>query len=669
MRMLLRYVFLLCCIIVLVQSCVPGSKSFDDKVEISFSDPEVQNILNLQDAQDIPALYKYFNHTNPTYRYLAVNAFSSIKYMESADTLLKMLQDPVLQVRAAAAYALGQTGNGKIVDRLILSFRGKDSFDVNNIFNANVLEAVGKLGVLSDLKNIATVKTYRSTDTLLLLGQARAIYRMALRNIVCDEGTSRMVDLLNQNQIPNEVQIIAAHYLSSAKNINLQPYTIRLTDIYNREKEKEIKLPLALALGNSKDSLMLPQIKRALRDESDFMVKINLIKALKNFPYLKVKEALLPELKNQNIYVAMEAANVIQHNGIVEDVPLYASYDTITVPWQVRSVMNGAVLTHSALYFTKYKAAFSERILKNIKEATSPYTKSAYISALSKDPFNYQLLGNLCKNEKDPIVQTACLEGMGDILKNPQFFRAFGNNYGKVKAEILGYLVNAINSGDVAKIATAANLLQDPKLVWKEWIKDLDFMKTGLAKLTLPQDIETYNALASCIAYFEGKPYTLKVPDFNTPIDWSVVGSVSDSSSVAIKTTKGLIRIQLLKNVAPGSVANFVDLINKKYFNNKNFHRVVPNFVVQTGCSRGDGYGAEPYTIRSELPQFYYNKPGYVGMASAGNHTESTQWFITMTATPHLDGNYTIFGKVTEGLDVVANITQEDKINDIIFIK
>ena len=116
-------------------------------------------------------------------------------------------------------------------------------------------------------------------------------------------------------------------------------------------------------------------------------------------------------------------------------------------------------------------------------------------------------------------------------------------------------------------------------------------------------------------------------------------------------------------------MANFLNLVNKKYYTGKVFHRIVPNFVVQTGCSRGDGYGSEPFSIRSELPQIYYDKGGYVGMASAGNHTESTQWFITETATPHLDGNYTIFGKLTEGMDVVEKLTQEDKINDIIFVK
>lgn len=667
--MIWRFIAVISITILLVQSCVPVTKSTDEKIVISYSDSEVQHILDLQDKQDIPGLLTYFKSENPSYRYLAVNAFGSIKSAETADSLLRMLQDPVLQVRATAAWAIGQCGNSKLVDRLILSFRGKDSFNVNNIFNANILESVGRLGALSDLKKIATVKTYRSTDTLLLLGQARAIYRMALRDIVCDEGTSRMVDLLTNNQISDEVQLIAAHYLSRAKNINLEPYTIRMSDIYSRERIKDIKLPLALALGNSKDSTVLPLIKKALRDETDFSIKINLIRSLNNFPYLSIKDAILSELKNTNTFVAAEAAQVILKKGITEDVPLYASYDTITIPWEVRAPMNGAVLAHSALYFTKFKSAFSERILRNIKEATSPYAKAAYIAALSKDPYNYQLVGLQYKNASEQIVKTAALDGMGDIIKNPFFFKAFGNNYGKVKAEILGYLVSAINSGDVGQIATAANLLQDPKLGWKEWIKDLDFMNTALTKLQLPQDIEIYNALNACIAYFEGKKYTPKIPDYNTPIDWSLLSTMTDSSSVAVKTTQGIIRIQLLRKIAPGTVANFLNLVNKKYYTGKVFHRIVPNFVVQTGCSRGDGYGSEPFSIRSELPQIYYDKGGYVGMASAGNHTESTQWFITETATPHLDGNYTIFGKLTEGMDVVEKLTQEDKINDIIFVK
>ncbi|MBK9741489.1 MAG: peptidylprolyl isomerase [Saprospiraceae bacterium] len=194
-------------------------------------------------------------------------------------------------------------------------------------------------------------------------------------------------------------------------------------------------------------------------------------------------------------------------------------------------------------------------------------------------------------------------------------------------------------------------------------------MKDAAAKLKLPQEIETYNELNSCIAYLEGTEYKPKTPELNHPIDWTILSTVGDSSIAAIKTSQGLIRVKLYKNMAPGTVANFVDLINKKYYNGKIFHRVVPNFVIQTGCPRGDGYGSADYSIRSELPQIYYDGEGYIGMASAGNHTESTQWFITHSATPHLDGNYTIFGKVVEGMDVVHKIQQGDKINDIIFVK
>jgi len=96
---------------------------------------------------------------------------------------------------------------------------------------------------------------------------------------------------------------------------------------------------------------------------------------------------------------------------------------------------------------------------------------------------------------------------------------------------------------------------------------------------------------------------------------------------------------------------------------------VVPNFVVQGGCPRGDGYGSPDFTIRSEVPQMYYDTSGYIGMASAGPHTESVQWFITHSPTPHLDGQYTIFGKVEEGMDVVNQLEIGDIIQDIRILK
>jgi cyclophilin family peptidyl-prolyl cis-trans isomerase len=111
-------------------------------------------------------------------------------------------------------------------------------------------------------------------------------------------------------------------------------------------------------------------------------------------------------------------------------------------------------------------------------------------------------------------------------------------------------------------------------------------------------------------------------------------------------------------------VANFISLAQKDYFDKKFFHRVVPNFVIQGGCKRGDGSGSEDYSIRSEFSQRRYTT-GSVGMASAGKDTEATQWFITHSPTPHLDGRYTIFAVVESGMEVVQRIEVGDQILDV----
>jgi len=87
--------------------------------------------------------------------------------------------------------------------------------------------------------------------------------------------------------------------------------------------------------------------------------------------------------------------------------------------------------------------------------------------------------------------------------------------------------------------------------------------------------------------------------------------------------------------------------------------------VMQGGCPRGDGYGSLDYSIRSELAHLHYDQAGYVGMASAGNHTECTQFFITHSPTPHLDGEYTIFARVTGGMDVVYASRVGDRIKKV----
>ena len=120
--------------------------------------------------------------------------------------------------------------------------------------------------------------------------------------------------------------------------------------------------------------------------------------------------------------------------------------------------------------------------------------------------------------------------------------------------------------------------------------------------------------------------------------------------------------LQLWPTVAPGSVANIMDLAQTGFLNDKAFHRVVPNFVIQGGSPTGDAYGSLDYSIRSEFSDLHYDEEGLLGMASAGPDTEGPQFFITHSPTLHLDGRYTLFGKVSKGMDVVHSIQVGDRI-------
>jgi cyclophilin family peptidyl-prolyl cis-trans isomerase len=133
--------------------------------------------------------------------------------------------------------------------------------------------------------------------------------------------------------------------------------------------------------------------------------------------------------------------------------------------------------------------------------------------------------------------------------------------------------------------------------------------------------------------------------------------------TATLETSKGQIRLRFHPSEAPRTVANFAALARKGFYNGLEFHRVVPNFVIQGGDPRGDGFGGPGYTIPCE-PSFN-ERPyvrGSVGMALAGRHTGGSQFFITHSAAPHLDGRYTNFATVTAGMDVVNRIVVGDKI-------
>jgi cyclophilin family peptidyl-prolyl cis-trans isomerase len=149
----------------------------------------------------------------------------------------------------------------------------------------------------------------------------------------------------------------------------------------------------------------------------------------------------------------------------------------------------------------------------------------------------------------------------------------------------------------------------------------------------------------------------------NTDADYRrALSSKNGRVSAVFTTSKGNFTIDLLAEDAPLTVDNFIKLARSGYFNGLEVHRVVTNFVMQDGDPRGDGNGGPGWTIRCEINSIQYER-GAVGMALSGKDTGGSQWFVTHSPQPHLDGGYTVFGRVNEtGMKVVDNIVRGDKI-------
>ena len=139
-----------------------------------------------------------------------------------------------------------------------------------------------------------------------------------------------------------------------------------------------------------------------------------------------------------------------------------------------------------------------------------------------------------------------------------------------------------------------------------------------------------------------------------------------------IKTEKGDMHVDFFEKDAPKTVESFISLAEKGFYNGLTFHRVIPDFVIQGGCPKGDGTGGPGYSIDCELDgDNQYHDRGVLSMAHAGRNTGGSQFFICHNRenTQHLDRNHTVFGKVTEGLEVIDQIKANDKINEIQIIE
>ncbi len=670
------YLLLSICYLLLPTACQPPEFNQKKEVELGkinldLRNKKVQLLYSLRDKRSTDSLLLFLNDRDVTLRYLAALSFASVRDTNAIPALARLLQDPVEEVRVAAAFSLGQIGSPKCEAPLIAAFFAKDSLSEHQRFNAVVLEAVGKCGSRKSLRQIAATTTYLPSDTLLLEGQCRAILRFALRDsaIIEASATQRMVDYVGDEKIPVPARLAAATYLVRAKGITLdsaQAATMGLGFV-RAVNAPEVRAQIALALSKSVTTPAFGMLSKVIKTEQDWRVKCEIIKALGKFNYDTARILVAERLYDPNLHVSRAAAEFFVQNGRPQDGEWYWRMARDNPSWPIPMQIALYQAANKTLSFRGDSTAKSDlnwRLKQIFQQSKSPYERAACLGGLAEHGWNYSWIHQYGFNDPAPAVKVAAMEALVSIMVRPDFWGHFGEGAKGVRRTLYNYTREVVANGDPGMIGAIAPAYSTKNPLNFRDIRDStrvgDF-REAFAKLKMPRDYEAIAALEKTIAYLESRPVPAmpQIPR-NHPINWERMQVVSDQTEVSIQMAKGIIVLELWPQWAPGSVANFIELAGTGFYNGKVFHRVVADHVIQSGCPRGDGTGSLDYSLRTEIGLTWYDQAGLLGMASSGFDTEGTQFFITHSARAHLDGNYTIFGRVKSGMDVVNNIQQGD---------
>jgi peptidyl-prolyl cis-trans isomerase B (cyclophilin B) len=317
---------------------------------------------------------------------------------------------------------------------------------------------------------------------------------------------------------------------------------------------------------------------------------------------------------------------------------------------------------------------------------------------------SHDFLFELASNEKDPKALWQMLSLFSDLKTSKR------EDKDALRRNSLAFALRMLKHSDLAvrstAVLTAASLIEEiyggeaqsesVNNIFSEILRPAYFRSLDLKDRTPDVRIEILKALALFPNLLAGREIVLsalKDPDYLVqrtalPLaqayfpgrEFAIAADVTPGREDAfyreaalmteklyrayIKTHGGIIEVELFAKDAPLTVKNFVELAKSKFYDGLTWHRVVPGFVIQGGCPRGDGWGGPGWTIRCEINRHRYGT-GLLGMALSGKDTGGSQFFITLGPQPHLDGGYTIFGRVLKGMDMVRKVDRGDMIESI----
>lgn len=645
---------------------------------------------------------------------LAAGRIGDERAVSSLSILL--VNDKSAAVRAMAAFGLGETESPAAADPLLAALRrgGDDAASVR----ARVLEALGKVGAA--LPEQSAERKRAIGEAILNALSLEAQPGIKRQRDVVLKGLTAMLRVRPENG-----GAVIAQFLTDADARIRADAGNALTRLKAKEGGDQLRAMLmgetdpvaranaARALGAAENTAAFEVILARASSDADERVRVSSLRALAS---LKDTRAVAPLLARGA--VLMTAYRAAKAKGVAHPAELNELLEVATalgrllpntgdaraIEWlrELREAQEG-VDPETEIAFARIapSAYLRERPLNKLAdEATRIWLFADWrrasslaqglneIAAITGEAAGNSVIG--LQADAQLALRAMLDDARLPALAAPDVLRALAalkpNDLGELMRKQLGaqdFIVRAtaaeLLGGLPPDEANAGALIEALPLAMKDEMNDaalaildaLGKQKSGRANEALKTALDSTDYLLRRRAVALLKEN--EAGDFSTRIgavaqrhtDADFTRSLARRNGRAralVKTEKGEFTIELLPDDAPLTVDNFVQLARRGYFNGITFHRVVPNFVIQGGDPRGDGNGGPGYQIRCEINEVEYGR-GAVGMALSGKDTGGSQWFVTHSPQPHLDGGYTVFGTVAEKeMPVVDGIARGDKI-------
>lgn len=599
-------------------------------------------------------LFRYLLSSNPLIRLRAVQVIGRIQDPQDAPHLHPLLNDSDGDVVRETVFALGQIGAPESAGPLIARSKSA-SPELMTV----IAEALGKIGSAEAVEKLQEMRHAFRSDAraAAVLALARAADPNSLHDI-----------LAAAHDGDPEVVWRAAYALEKVETGGAEKILIPLLE----NDHAMVRAHAARTLGKKKAKDAVPTLVASL-DEAEVGVLVSVIDALgqilegsKNAGVVDPLRALLQ--KHDSHHVRKAAASALGSNGhknardyLVQSIldksagVRIESYKALarvlgkdSVAFLKNGDNDGERLVRAAAIESIGIAGDKDEIGRLIQitvKHKDPMMRAAAVRALSRLGDKETAAALIaCLNDEDWVVAAEAATAIGQQGKDGASARALIDAYSSrrgalpadARLEILGALqkLRAIESGALGREA-----LEDP-----------DPRIRAAAKALLEEIGSPISEIRSDREFYEENYEPKRRDDLAPPFGLK---------RAVIKTRHGEIEIELFGDDAPQTSAAFIKLAQSGFYDGLTFHRVVPNFVAQGGCPRGDGWGDAGAMLRAEVNQHHYDR-GYVGVADSGKDTGGCQFFITYSPQPRLDGRYTIFGRVIRGMDAVDKIDQGD---------